>query len=338
MSITIKDIARRAQVSYTTVSLAFQQNSRISTDRRRQILKIAEELGYVPNRQARALKGGGTQTIGVLINDVTNPFFSLVARAAGEAASARGYEVLVADSRWQVKHELVEIQRMIQAGVDGVLACFSESGRESSVELERHKIPCLALDAVSSDFPGAYVANDIPAAARLAVEHLLEVGCRDIVFFNGDEQIKESVACQLLAREFFDTLQRHDRRPNEEQIFCAGLTIDAGRQAMEKVLQSGTVVDGLFCANTLCAMGAMESAQRAGMRIGRDLAVVGIDDLDICELECISLTTIRQPYKRLAEVATNLLLDCIQNHQMPDLRMALRPELIVRNSTRRKPA
>jgi LacI family transcriptional regulator len=337
MPVTIKDIARRAQVSYTTVSLAFQEDSRISPKRRRQILKIADELGYVPNRQARALKGSGTQTIGILVNDITNPFFALIARAANDAAASRGYEVLIADSRWQSKHELAEIQRMIHARVDGVLACFGHTGAECHRQLEQHNIPCLALDAISADYGGSYVANDIPAAAHLGIGHLIEIGCKKIVFFNADAEIKKFVAFQVLEEEFLSTLRKHGHKPRHDQVVYAGMTIDAGRQAMQALLTRSPDVDGLFCANTLCAMGAMEVAQKAGIKIGRELAVVGIDDIDICDLESISLTAVRQPYQRLTEVATNLLIDCIQDRGLPDLRMALKPELIVRNSTRRKP-
>jgi LacI family transcriptional regulator len=335
MAITIKDIARRAQVSFTTVSLAFQEDSRISPRRRRQILEIADELGYVPNRQAKALKGSGTQTIGVLINDITNPFFALIARAANDAAAERGYEILIADSRWQPKHEAAEIQRMIHARVDGVLACFGENGAESSKHLEQNRIPCLALDAIPSDYKGAYVANDVPAAARIGVEHLLGIGCKNIAFFNGDEKNKGFSAFQILGHEFLDTLRKHGHKPREGQVRYAGLDIAAGRQAMQELLQTCPDVDGLFCANTLCALGAMEVARQNGLQIGRDLAIVGIDDIDICELDCVSLTAVRQPYKRLAEVATDLLIDCVQSHQPPDLRMLLQPELVVRNSTRR---
>lgn len=336
MSVTIKDIARRARVSFTTVSLAFQEDSRISATRRRQILKIADDLGYVPNRLAKALKGGGTQTLGVLVNDITNPFFSLITRAANDAAAEKGYELLIADSRWQPAHELEEVQRMIHARVDGMLACFGEAAQQASAELERNKIPYLALDTFPKNYKGPYVANDVPAAARLGVEHLMEIGCKKIAFFNGGEEIKTFSGFQILAEEFCDTLRRHGHTLSEHQILNAGLDIHAGRRAMQQTLQMLPEVDGLFCANTLCAMGAIEVAAKAGRKIGRDLAVVGIDDLDICDLDYISLTAVRQPYKRLTEVATNLLIECIQNHRLPDLQMAFKPELVIRNSTRRK--
>jgi LacI family transcriptional regulator len=335
VSVTIKDIARRAKVSFTTVSLAFQEDSRISAARRKQILKIAEELGYVPNRQARALKGGGTQTIGVLVNDITNPFFSLIARAANDAAASRGYEVLIADSRWQAKHEIAETQRMIHARVDGVLACFGHVASECHRQLAARNIPCLALDVVPRDYLGPYVVNDVPAAARLGVTHLIEIGCKRIVFFTAGAEIKDFVGFQTLEEEFIGVLRKHGQKVRRDQVVYAGMSVDAGRRAMQTLLNEARDVDGVFCANTLCAIGAMEIAQRAGKTMGRDLAMVGIDDLDICDLDAISLTAVRQPYQRLAEVAANLLIDCIQDHAQPDLRMALQPELIIRNSTRR---
>jgi DNA-binding LacI/PurR family transcriptional regulator len=271
-----------------------------------------------------------------LVNDITNPFFSLVARAANDAAAERGFEVLIADSRWQSKHELAEIQRMIHARVDGVLACFGYTGRDCHRLLQQNKVPSLALDVISRDYEGSYVVNDVPAAAHLGINHLVEIGCKKIVFFNASADIKEFVAFQILEQEFRATLRMHGQNPSSDQVVYAGMTIDSGRKAMENLLKDSPDVDGLFCANTLCAMGAMEVAQKMGIKIGRDLAVVGIDDIDICDLDSISLTAVRQPYQKLAEVATNLLIDCIHDRGMPDLRMAMKPELIVRNSTRRK--
>ena len=139
-------------MSYTTVSLAFQRNSRISGRRRQQILEIAENLGYTPNRQARALKGGKTRTVGVLVSDITNPFYALIVRASHRAAAELGYEILIADSQWRPDHESAEIQRMMNASVDGLLACFGRGAAQSSKMLREREIPHIALDS----FPEGY--------------------------------------------------------------------------------------------------------------------------------------------------------------------------------------
>jgi LacI family transcriptional regulator len=333
---TIKDVAKAAGVSFTTVSLAFQEDSRISAKRRRQILAIARELGYSPNQQARALRSGRTRTIGVLVNDIVNPFYALVTRAAQNAANRRGYEVVITDTQFVRERETQEIRNMIHARVEGVLACFGESVEESSKLLEHGRVPYLALDTVPQTYRGPYVANDVPAAARIAVEHLIRIGCRHPVFLSGDEGSRSFSAFVALEKAFLETLRVHGVDANQRHLFSAGLTIDAGRNAMRRVHAEFPEVDALLSANSLCAMGAMEVASQLGLCIGSDLAVIGIDDLDICSLERISLTTIRQPFEQLAEVATNILLDCLERKTDPDVRLVLQPELIVRSSTTRR--
>ncbi len=333
---TIKELAHRAGVSGTTVSLVFQGSSRISEKTRRKVLRVAREVNYVPNLAARQLRGGKTRvkTIGLLVNDLRNPFYSLMVHSAEEAADQHGYETLIADGQWQASKEQAELRNMIEFRVDGVAACLSETSEEVFDLVRRFPVPLIVLDTAPSTYDGAYVVNDVAAAARMATEHLIETGSRRIVFFSGEASHSSFSSFQSQAAEFERTLRSRGLRFDEHSIYHAGLTIDAGRNAMAEIHRRVPDIDGLLCANALCAVGAMETAARLGIPIGTGLGVVGIDDLDICNLDCISLTAIRQPCEQLTQIAINMLVQGIESGRAPDARVSLRPELIVRNSTR----
>lgn len=335
---TIKELADRAGVSGTTVSLVFQGSTRISEKTRRKVLRIAREINYVPNMAARQLRRGKTRikTIGLLVNDLRNPFYAMMVHSAEEAAGEQDYQILVADSQWQAEKELAELQNMIQFRVDGVAACLSETSPDAINLANAFPAPLVVMDTVPPTFDGPYVVNDIASAARLAAEHLVEIGCRRIVFFNGDESQQSFSSFQILSKEFKQVLKSNDLQFDQHSVFHAGLTIDAGRTAMTEIQKRVPDIDGLFCANTLCAIGAMETAARLGISVGSDLAVVGIDDLDLCTLDCISLTSIRQPYEKLTQIAIDVLIRGIEEEKPLDVQVSLKPELIARQSTNRK--
>lgn len=335
---TIKELADLAGVSWTTVSLVFQGSPRVSEKTRENVLRIAREINYVPNLAARQLRRGKSRikNIGLLVNDLSNPFYALMVHSAEKAASKRGFEVLVADTQWTADKELAELENMVQFRVDGLAACLSEANPRSIELLERFPAPFIVLDTVPDQYSGPYVANDVAAAARLAAQHLIDIGCKNIAYIGGEARTSEFSNFRKITDVFARRLKDNRLSFGPDHIFSAGLTIDAGRAAMTTILKTMPKVDGLFCANTLCAMGAMDTAARKGIKVGPDIAILGIDDLDICTLDCISLTAIRQPYEQLTELAIDMLIKGIDTGKPVGLKVLLEPELVVRNSTRRK--
>ena len=190
MVITVKDLAKSAGVTATTVSLCFQKNSRISDKTRKRVLALAHELEYVPNQAARQLRNGKSKTkiLGMLVNDITNPFYAMMTQVAEKVAAQRGYDLLVSDSRWNAKKEVAEIEHFIKSRADGVLACFCEKTEESIELLNRFSIPFLMLDTIPSAYNGAHIVNNSYEAARLGAEHLIDIGCRKLVFLNAEKE------------------------------------------------------------------------------------------------------------------------------------------------------
>ncbi len=333
--VTIKDIAREAGVSETTVSLAFQPKSRISQKTREKVLAIGDRLHYVPNSNAQALRLGGSNSIGFLVNDITNPFYSFMVRNAETIAKSRGYQAIFADGHWDPERELHAVESMICSRVRGALVCPCEKSRDSIALLDRYSVPYVIVDTAPDDYRGALVGNNLVTAGELAAKHLLAIHCRKFAMLTADRQMSTFSAFQNLKRGFLGILQKHGVSPDSVPVVNAGLTIDAGKYGFERLYGNMSDVDGIFCANDLSAIGVFEAADAKNIRIGQDLAVIGIDDLDISATPRISLTSIRQPHERIVELAVNALIDSIETLDKTRVRLILDPELILRNSTRR---
>jgi LacI family transcriptional regulator len=333
---TIRDVARRARVSETTVSLAFREGSRISPATRGLVLKIARQLRYVPNRSAKALRDGQTRTIGFLVADITNPFYTLMISRAETVALRRGYQIFVVDSKGDADKELSGVRSMIQSRVQGTLVCLCEKTDGSGDLIEASRTPAIALDTYPRGYTGAFVENDIPAAGRLAANQLLDVGCRRPVFLTAEEDMARFSGFVKLQAGFAQALRDRGIEFGSRHIIHSGMVTAAGVSAFDEIRRTVPDADGIFCPNDLCALGVIEAADRARVRVPRDLAVMGIDDIPIASMSRLSLTSIRQPHERIAELATKALIDSIEAGTPPQIRETLAPELMVRGSTSRK--
>jgi LacI family transcriptional regulator len=332
--VTIDDIAHTAGVSDATVSLSFQPDSRISPQTRRRVLAVARRRNYVPNLAARALRYGVTKSIGILVTELTNPWYAVLIRHAEEAARERGYQLVIAESQWSADKELAAISSMAQMRVQGLLFCCSETNSECFDILDGFSLPCVLLDSQPRGYRGSSVGCDLVAAGRIAAGHLAECGCRSLAFLTGSRDDARFSSFRALLAGFGSTARRKGLAWSRERCVCAGLTVEEGGHGMVELLSTVRDVDGVFCVNDLCAMGAMEALEAGGRRPGVDVAVMGVDDNVASGLSRISLTSIRFPYRDLARSGTDALVDLIEGRQKGVVRQSVPPELVVRNTTR----
>ena len=332
MRATIKDIACAAGVSDTAVSLAFRENSRISQKTREKVLQVAAQLGYIPNTAAQKLRQGKTKIIAFVINDITNPFYSLMGKKAEAIIEANGYEMFSTDSNWDPKREEQIIKKMIQMRVEGVIFCLSEKSMKAIELLKKYSIPCISVDSYSAGYDGSYVANNFEECGQIVSQHLLEIGCRNPGIIGADETMSEFSAFKRIFASFEKTLKDNGIKIKAKNKINAGLKIADGNKAFEQALKNGFDADGVICANDLCAMGVMEAAEKHGIQAGKDLAIVGIDNIEVSEFPKISLTSVKQPYKEIAQKAANVLFDLI-NKEGSKIQLELSPELVIRKST-----
>lgn len=332
MRATIKDIAKAAKVSDTAVSLAFLEKSRISKKTREKVLRIASQLGYIPNTGAQKLRNGKTKTIAFIINDITNPFYSLMAKEAENIIEGFGFEMFSADSNWDPVREEQIINKIIQMRIEGAIFCLSEKNMKAIDLLEKYSIPCISVDSYSKAYNGSYIANDFGKCGKIVSQHLLDIGCKTPGIVGADETMSEFSAFKRIFNAFEKNFEDNGIKIKTQNKINAGLKIADGRKAFEQALKNGFNADGVICANDLCAMGVMEAAENNELQIGKDLAVVGIDNLEASSFSKISLTSVKQPYKEIAQKAASALFDLI-NKEGSKIQIELSPELIIRKST-----
>lgn len=331
--VTIQDIARLAGVSDTTVSLSFKEKSRISEETRSNVLRIAHELNYFPNLSARNLRYGLSKSIGFIVNDITDPFYARMIRSMERTALDFGYNTIFAESNWDHKKEIQTVSNMIENRVQGIIICFCEQTEESYNIIQKFNLPHIAVDTIPTYYNGLYVLNDVIDAGKIAAEHLISIGCKNLVFFNARKEMHFFSSFKNLKKGFQSYANPSPHIQQDVIEIEAGITVDGGIEGFNRLLSSGKKFDGIFCVNDLCAYGVMEGAEKNGIKVGHDVAVIGVDNLETSKLARFSLTSIDQPYEMIMEIATKSLIQVIEKGTTLAIKKKIKPHLILRQST-----
>lgn len=338
--VTIYQVAKAAGVSPSTVSNVLNgRDGRMLPATRQRVVKAMSDLGYQPNRAARQLRTGRAHAVGLIVPSVANPFWGAFARDFESAALRHGYNVLLCNSSRDPNRELAYVNELWADGLRGVVLCSSLPSLAHLRDKIQAGLTLVAFDRTAQPDDPPSVLNisiDNVIAARLATDHLLDLGHRRIAFISGD----------------LDTINRRDRyRGFRESLVSAGITADdivswsdpegsvdldaaeLGRRAAVRLLRGDSPPSALVAINDMCALGVCAGVRDAGMRVGRDVSVVGFDDIVLAELASPALTTVRQPLRQMAEQAFSGLLAGIEGDGMPSGSVLTTPELIVREST-----
>lgn len=332
-AVTIGDVARAAGVSKMSVSLAFHDNNRVSAATRERILRIAHELHYVPNQIARGLRSGKTNTIGFIVNDITNPFYAQVLKSIEQKFGDEGMEVIVGCSDWSAERESRLAEKMIRMRATGVFIVPCERGGNSLELLRSARIPFVLLDTVEDDFVGTCVVNDLKQCGRLAAEHFLEIGVKCPGFAGAPDSMASYSAFRRIEAGYVETFAQAGIRILGRNRVDAGLHIRDGINAWRRLVAQKSDADGIFCINDLCAVGLMDEAESQHKVVGRDFALIGVDDLEISGLTRIGLTSIRQPFDEIAVQGAREIERLIEDSQARNNVIVLPQKLIVREST-----
>ncbi|PKL14101.1 MAG: hypothetical protein CVV52_03260 [Spirochaetae bacterium HGW-Spirochaetae-8] len=332
-SSTIRDVALKAGVSETTVSLSFKPLSRVSDETRARILAIANELNYVPNSVAQSLRVGRTKTLGFIVNDITESFYSVMSRTATDTAYNYGYQLIYAENGWSPTKAIESTKSMLAQRVEGLILCLCEKEVTSIQLIESLRIPHIVVDTSPDFYKGPYVINNEFAIGELAGAHLIEQGCRNIGFFNASKDMASfSSFSQQLAGLKRAVGAAGISMQSKDNIF-AGISIEDGAQAFKRLLERDIHYDGILCINDEVAYGVMQEAERRGLKVGRDLAVIGIDNLKTSSLDRVALTSIHMNYELMTTLAVSTLINGIESGHEITSRIVLEPELIIRSSS-----
>jgi LacI family transcriptional regulator len=337
---TIVEVARMAGVSPATVSHTFSAKRPVSPRTRDQVMAAAVTVGYRPNHIAASMVTGRTRTIGVVVPDIGNPFFSELVRGAEAAAMAAGYMTIVCSSELDAALEDRCVEVLVDKRVDALLYLPGTTRRHSCLaDPALRRTPLIVIDEELTDLPpeAAVITSDNEAGGVLIAHHLAELGHRQIAVVAGPAGLPTAEA---RLRGFLGGLaERGISVPAARVARAASYTRAAGLEAGRVMLASHPEVTAVCCANDLIALGVMAAAGERGREVGEDLSVTGFDDIFVSALVTPSLTTVRQPIARLGAEAARLAVGAIGRSPAssygPPKRILLPVELVVRRSTAR---
>ncbi|GAB4305355.1 MAG: LacI family DNA-binding transcriptional regulator [Candidatus Bipolaricaulota bacterium] len=328
--VTIKDIARAAGVSPATVSRALNDSPLLREETKARICRLAVELGYEKNELARGLVKGASGAIGLVIPDITNPFFADIARGVEEVARIRGYGVLLCTTEGDPELERSHLHLLRRKRVDGLLLTSVTAEDPHLEALVRENVPFVLVSRLVRALDAPFVVGDDRHGARLAVEHLISIGHRKIGFIGGPKDVQPSQ----------DRMEGYQRVLAEQGLplrrgwaVFASFTQDAGREWGRALLSRKDRPTAIFAANDLIALGVMEAAEELKLQIPEDLSLVGYNNISYAALPRIQLTTVAQPTLAMGRIAAEYLLDVIGGSRRRKLRKVLLPHLVIRRTT-----
>lgn len=326
---TIKDVAQRVGVSVSTVSRVLNHSSYVSPETEQLVLKAIEDLHFAPSQIARGFVNKKTSTIGLIIPDVSNPFFSDVARGVEDFAIVDGFATILCNSDWRSEREAMYLDLLRGRWVEGVIIVGS---RSSAGDLARAvgSVPYVLVERLMVG-SGPSVWTDNRRGGALATSHLYEIGCRTFAHISGPP---DSPSATERRKGFLDVMRRESVTSYE--VSEGDYRVQSGLEIGQRIFASGKTPAGIFAANDLMAIGVMQAAAQAGVRIPNDVAVVGYDNIATADYTSPSLTTIDQPGYEMGRVAFSILLKRLRDaNAATDEQIEFEPRLIVRNSTRK---
>ena len=326
----MKDVAEAAGVSVATVSNVLNRPSIVAPATRRRVQAAIKRLGFVPNEPARQLRSGLARSVGLVVPDIANPFFSTVARGVSDVALESGYSVVLVDTQENPEREAHGIDLLLRQQVRGALITPADEVAACLRTLRERNVPATLVDRPSPNSEQCSVAVDHERGGALGIEYLHGLGLATVAWVRGPLTIP----------------QVHDRSRGVERAAAATgmavvdieiptMTTVAGEDAGRRILALEHPPAAVFCANDLLALGVVRVLTAAGIRIGTDVSILGYDDIDFCRSAAVPLSSIRQPAHAIGASAMRLLLsECDDGGEHTHQRVLFEPAVIERESTR----
>jgi DNA-binding LacI/PurR family transcriptional regulator len=332
----MRDVAKKAGVSVATVSAVINSQTTkipISEKTRAKVSEAVKKMNYYVNDQARSLRNGKSNAIGVVVSDITQPFSAEMVRVVEQEVNNRDYHFLLSDIQNNRETEKFYLGLFMQKKVDGILFVGATNELEdegilmlvehgipivlTEREVEQHNVPCILVDNIK----GGY----------LAVEHLIKQGHKSIGHITGP---RGNIITYQRKEGYHRAMNKYGLSCPDEFIVDGGFSLESGYRAMEELLGRANVPRAVFTFNDMLALGAVRAIRDRKLRVPQDVAVVGFDDIPMAAYSEPPLSTVRQPILKMGKEGTNLLLDILDGEYPKDYykKVVLEPELIVRRS------
>jgi DNA-binding LacI/PurR family transcriptional regulator len=330
--VSIRDVAGRAGVSIATVSRAVNHIPTVDPELAKRVWQAIEEVGYVPNNQARALVSGRSRMLGLIVSEITNPFFPELVQEFDDLAVAQGYEVLIGSTNYDPARTELLIRRMLQRNVDGVAVMTFGIEEDLVQKLVEREFPLVFVDAGPNQSNIRVLKVNYGEGIRQAVQHLAALGHRRIAFVSGPLRLRSAVARR---DAFLKSMRELGLTVPAEHMVEGNHTMEGGMAAMDSLIALADLPTAVLCSNDMTALGALHALYRTTHKVPHEISVVGFDDIHLAQFMLPPLTTVQMSCKDLASAAVEALRAGIElDHPKASQReWSISTRLVVRQST-----
>ncbi|MEP6643336.1 MAG: LacI family DNA-binding transcriptional regulator [Acidobacteriaceae bacterium] len=326
----ISEVAKRAKVSTATVSRTINGKGVVRPETAERVWDVVHALGYHPNTHARALVSGRSQLLGLIISDITNPFFPELVKSFEQVALKHGFEIIVANTGYDPERMSHCVRRMLERKVDGVAVFTSEMEDGLIAQLEERRIPIVFLDTGQVRNRISNIKVDYEKGIHEAIEHLFHLKHQRIAFISGPLELRSA---QIRRTAFLKWLDHYQLLLDDHLIETGNHKIEGGEAAMLRLLALTRRPTAVLASNDLTAIGALRAIYSANLRVPDDISVIGYDDIDFSRFTQPALTTVRLSRSELADKALEALTAVIGQKTVSGREFLVGTELIVRGST-----
>ena len=330
--LNIGDIARRANVSTATVSRTLNQSGAVRPETARKVWRAAAALNYYPNSHARTLVSGRSRLLGLIVSDITNPFFPELVHSFETLATQHQYDLILTSTSYQTARMTWCVRRMLERKVDGLAIMTSEMDLGLIKELARRGVPLVFMDVGRVGPRMSHVLIDYAHGIRQAVDHVAGLGHKRIGFITGPLELHSA---RTRRQAFLDGLRANGIRPDPRLIREGTHTAEGGQQAMTALLRGGRMPTAVVCSNDWTAIGALHAIDAAGLRVPADVSLVGFDDIPLASYTSPPLSSVRMSAGDVGSTAFDALFRLIGGDRLEGDVYQVPTTLVVRNSTSR---
>lgn len=328
--VTLLDVANASGLSRATVSLVLRDSPLVAENTRQRVKEVMQDLGYVYHRSAANLRAQKSHTVGLVVADITNPFFAEMAVSIGSQLDKSNYVPLLFNTSEVLSKQEQLLSTMQEYSVDGILLCPARGTPLTTIEkFQKSQLPFVLFARYLPGIDADYVGADNIVGARIAVEHLISLGHRKIAFIGGPLNISSRKEREQGWRQ---AQTDHNLPINESFVVTTSTTREGGSNAIRQLLQLPDKPTACLCFNDVVAFGTMLGLQSMNLQPGRDFAVIGFDDVAESAMTQPSLTTMSVSPRQIGEVAVQLLLDLIETPDQMPRKIILQPQIVIRES------
>ncbi len=326
MPVTLKDIAKIAGISYATVSRALSGHPDVNEKTRERIKQIAEELNYIPDPSARGLKGKSTKMIGLVVPDISNPFFAELALGVESLANESGYSIFLCNTNWEYEREKHYISVLNAKRVDGIII---SSVIENADHHKKSPVPLVYATEGPKQNGVYYIGIDNECGALIAVEYLIKLGHKNIVYIGGSEKTSTN---RERYKGYKKAMSKYCFTADANIKIFDSFSLESGYKAAMEILIGKSIPTAVFAVNDIVGLGVIQAIEEFGLKVPGDISVIGFDDISFSSLHRIKLTTVNQPKFEMGRMCTRLLLKLVNGQEVSERKNILKPDLIIRET------